>query len=188
MSGTDESLPQISEVMDPFQNRRLSEVVAQILEFSADDDMDSTVKDNSDDVYDGVKTENYIAFVDYKEEPRNKDIIRGSLRTIEEDGSLNSLVTTPSVDSIQFIDEPICSSRLDINQCGLASDLNSQRTDCVHYNTTLTENGMETVFGIQPVTPDLSPRKHRPKGELGGSMRNLDLAETPCYRWSVTSV
>ncbi|KAH3867329.1 hypothetical protein DPMN_030455 [Dreissena polymorpha] len=188
MSLTEESLPLIPEVMDPFQNRRLSEVVAQLLDFSADDDTDGNIEDDGDNGGDGMSTDNFIAFVDYKEEPRNKDLIRGPLRTIEEEGSLNSLVTTPSVDSIQFIDEPICSSRLDLNPCGLASDLDSQRTDCVHYSTTLTENGVETVFGIQPVTPDLSPRNHRPEVKLGGSLRDLDLAETPCYRWSVTSV
>ena len=72
-----------TEVTDPFQNRRLSQVVAQIFESNTCINELTTCEPCEEETESQKHEEIGTDFIDYKEEPKNKELFRETFREIE---------------------------------------------------------------------------------------------------------
>ncbi|KAL4236399.1 hypothetical protein ACF0H5_004784 [Mactra antiquata] len=174
-----------SDLGDPFLNCRLSEVVAHML--GRDDDSNTTVNETEHDTYE-IKT----AFIDYIQEPRNKELFRESLRSVEDLDPDHKTVGLTE----EFVD--ISSPTESIRHPHSLSDSNIVFDDSlsvfddsvsVHRQNIRTTVGrsIETVFGVkshQDSEDTTIEDKVRMETEFGP---NKDLRNSK-YRWSVTSV
>lgn len=117
------------DTCDPFQNRRLSEVVAEMLDIDPDSsDVISDVDNDSDNV---------TAFIDYNEEPRNKGLYREPLKTIEEED-----------DNVSQTDSNDTASTSESNGVKNQKEAFEPRAKVVRAKS------VETVFGVYPSTTE----------------------------------
>lgn len=163
---------------DPFQNCRLSEVVAHMLD--SDCDSNSAVNEFEHGDYE-IKT----AFIDYNQEPRNKELFRDTLRSIDE-LDLEDKFTGLSEDYVDISSPTQCvghsHSRSDSN---IVFD-NSFSIHGQNIRTTVGRS-IETVFGVKSPQENEDTKiedKVRMETEFGPApeLKNAK------YRWSVTSV
>lgn len=181
-----------TESIDPFPDRRLSEVVAQML----DSDPETDEKDDENE-YDPFENQEEIltAFIDYKEEPKNKELFRGPLPSIEE----SDLEDAFACDNEVFVnkngkrmscDNQIISS-FDSNNCDLRTKSNSyseiSTKEYDQHIRTIIGTRTETVFGVSLPKENTESEgciKCRSETEFGVDTEFKDLR----FRWSVTSV
>jgi len=183
MSEKDGGFP--SDVADPFQDIKLSEVVAQLLEGDSTDDVYTEEYDVTREETEEEECEHYISFIDYKEEPRNMDLFREPLKTIEEEGSLSNIsgATSSEYLDLKFIDESVNNSRIDLRSTSdeysptksdlVVPDLNTCRTN-------VTDKGVETEFGVNQTLSEA--QSDVSVCDVQALIRDIN------FRWSVTSV
>jgi len=183
MSETEGSIP--SDLVEPFQDIKLSEVVAHLLEGDSIDDVYTEEYDITEE--EEEECEHYISFIDYKEEPRNMDLFREPLKTIEEEGSLSTIsgATSSEYLDLKFIDESVNNSRIDLRS---TTDENSPtKSDLVvpdldTCRTNVTDKGVETEFGVNQTLRSNEKISEANVCDVQGSTRDVH------FRWSVTSV
>lgn len=180
-----------TESMDPFPDRRLSEVVAQML----DSDPETDEKDDENE-YDPFESHDEIqtAFIDYNEEPKNKELFREPLPSIEE----SDLEDAYACDNEAFTNENKQSApdnqtipNTDNKQCHFRDKSNSFCGNTIsehdQHIRTIIGKRTETIFGVS--LPQESKEsegciKCRSETEFGVDAEFKDLR----FRWSVTSV
>lgn len=173
-----------TESVDPFQDRRLSEVVAQMLDTDPE-----TGGGEIDDIYDPFENvyEIQTAFIDYNEEPKNKELFREPLASIQEsdlehafahENEINSVpIRTYTSDDIDMQDS--CRGETD-------ADISTIRDHDEHIRT-IVGTRTETIFGVTVPQGNEEPEeddKCRSETEFGPEAELKDLR----FRWSVTSV
>lgn len=149
------------DVMDPFPDRRLSEVVAKMLDIDSDES--DVIEDEDDHV---------TAFINYNEEPRNKGLSREPLKPIaEEDDNISQ---TGSIGKITPVDPNKFDERLEV-------------FDTLPVRPVVKAKSVETVFDVYPSTTTTTTTEctfisNDVKSPNESACRNTR------FRWSVTSV
>jgi len=176
-----------SDVADPFQDIKLSEVVAQLLESDSTDDVYTEEYEVTGDEKEDEKCEHYISFINYKEEPRNMDLFREPLKTIEEEGSLSNIsgATSSEYLDLKFIDESVNNSRIDLRST--TDEYPPTKSDYVYSDnntcmTNVTDKGVETEFGVNQTLRSDKAQSDVNVGDVQAPIRDVN------FRWSVTSV
>ena len=182
MSEKDGGFP--SDVADPFQDIKLSEVVAQLLEGDSTDDVYTKGYEVTGDEKEEEECEHYISFINYKEEPRNMDLFR---ETIEEEGSLSNIsgATSSEYLDLKFIDESVNNSRIDLRST--TDEYPPTKSDYVYSDnntcmTNVTDKGVETEFGVNQTLRSDKAQSDVNVGDVQAPIRDVN------FRWSVTSV
>jgi hypothetical protein len=173
-----------TESIDPFPDCRLSEVVAHMLD--SDDDEDDPFEDHYE-----IQT----AFIDYNEEPKNKELFRGPLPSIEE----SELEDAFACDNDECGDKVVNENEITrYNQIAkiykspsqqehLSDNLQSKINDNEHHIKTIIGTRTETIFGVSVASANKESEGRiisRSETEFGAESEFKDVR----YRWSVTSV
>lgn len=173
-----------TESVDPFQDRRLSEVVAQMLDTDPETD-DGDI----DDVYDPFENvyEIQTAFIDYNEEPKNKELFREPLASIQESDLEQALSHDDDISNVPV--HTCTSDDIDIQDPGKGETDSHTSTirDHDEHIRTIVGTRTETIFGVtvpQGNEESEADDKCRSETEFGPEAELKDIR----LRWSVTSV
>lgn len=182
-----------TESVDPFPDRKLSEVVAQMLDSDDDDNDNLNEYDPFEDPYE-IQT----AFIDYNEEPKNKELFRGPLPSIEESDLEDTFACDndecESTDANENENTTISNNRIltKVNKSPsqpekLSDSLNSKINENEHHIKTIIGTRTETIFGVSLATENKESEGRiicHSETEFGAETDFKDVR----YRWSVTSV